>query len=180
MYLCSPQTLPNDKTNKRVSGQLHTHAEMKIVNVCSCFLVRWHFSTEITIVGFLDLRRNSSSLELKSFLPSMCTDAPESTSNARSSGFFGRGCGHYRGFAKRIERIFSSFFEPIDTFLQVPCFSAGASLLTLGFVLRSFLECWTPRNSILKFTFLHDSLRWSLSFPNVHVTIFTQNTLSLK
>ena len=38
------------------------------------------------VVGFLDLRRVTSSPELKSFLLSVCIDAPESTTNSRSSG----------------------------------------------------------------------------------------------
>ena len=39
-----------------------------------------------TVVVFLDLRRVSSSSELKTFLLSMCIEASESTTNARSSG----------------------------------------------------------------------------------------------
>ena len=38
--------------------------------------------------GFLGIRRVSVSSELKSFLPSICIDAPESTTNSRSSGDF--------------------------------------------------------------------------------------------
>ena len=44
-------------------------------------------------MGFLDLRRVSISSELKSFLFSMCSDAPESTTNSRSSGDFEVGAG---------------------------------------------------------------------------------------
>ena len=46
-----------------------------------------------TTVGFLDLHRVSSSSELKSFLLCMCIDAPESTTNSRSSGIFEVGAG---------------------------------------------------------------------------------------
>ena len=38
-----------------------------------------------TVVGFLELRKVSISSELKSFLLSMCIEAPESTTNIRSS-----------------------------------------------------------------------------------------------
>ena len=57
------------------------------MNVYLCFLVCLRFP------GFLDLRRVTTSSELKSFLLSMCIDAPESTTNARSSGDFGVGAG---------------------------------------------------------------------------------------
>ena len=41
-----------------------------------------------TVVGVLDLCRVSNSSEFKTFLLSMCTDAPESTTNSRFSGDF--------------------------------------------------------------------------------------------
>ena len=47
----------------------------------------------VAVRGVLDLRRVSSSSELKSFLLNMCVDAPESTTNSRSSGMFEMGAG---------------------------------------------------------------------------------------
>ena len=58
------------------------------MNVYLCFLVCLHFSIGHNhCCGFLDFRRVSSSVELKTFVLSMCIDAPESTANSRS-GFF--------------------------------------------------------------------------------------------
>ena len=59
-----------------------------------------------TVVAFVDYRRVSSSSELKSFLLSMCIDAPESTTNSRSSGIFRRGCQRCPFFGRRVERSF--------------------------------------------------------------------------
>ena len=46
-------------------------------------LLRWRFTT---VTRVLDLRKVSNSSELKSLLLSMCIEAPESTTNVRSSG----------------------------------------------------------------------------------------------
>ena len=83
---------------------------------------------------------------------------------------FRRGCWHCPNFGRRAERIFLLPFELVDVFRQVPCFSAGASFLFQGFVLHSFFEFLSPRNSLLRFKLLHDSLRWTLSFHYFHVT----------
>ena len=67
---------------------VHCYEEIKVVNILLCFLVCLHFPLAVTtVVAFLDLRRVSSSPERKSFLLSMCIDAPESITNSRSSGF---------------------------------------------------------------------------------------------
>ena len=42
------------------------------------------------------------------------------------------------------------------------CFRASSCVL--------FLEFWSPRCSLLRYTFLHDSLRWTFSFLNFCVT----------
>ena len=47
--------------------------------------------TVTTVLVFMDFRRVSISPELQWFLLSMCIDAPESTTNSRSSGFFEEG-----------------------------------------------------------------------------------------
>ena len=48
----------------------------------------------------------STSSELKSFLLSMCIDAPESTTNSRSSGDFEVGRRHCPGLNGRVKRSF--------------------------------------------------------------------------
>ena len=77
-----------------------------------------------------------------------------------------RGCWHHPGFGRGVERFLILLFELVDILCQVPGCSEGAPLLPEGFILRSFLEFGSPRNSLLKFAFLHDSLRWTLVFPN--------------
>ena len=61
--------------------------------------------TVTTVMGFLDLRRVPSSPELRFFVLSMCTDAPESMTNSRSPGFVEE-CRQYPGFGKTAERNF--------------------------------------------------------------------------
>ena len=53
----------------------------------------------------------------------------------------------------------------IGILCQVPGCFASAPLLPEDFILRGFLEIWSPRNSLLKFALLNDSLRWNLLFP---------------
>ena len=76
------------------------------------------------------------------------SDAPESTTNSRSSA--------YLGFGRRVKSSFVRFLELADIFCQVPCSSAGASLLFQGCVLCSFLEFWSTRIALSKFALLHD------------------------
>ena len=114
--------------------------------------------------GFLDFRRVSSSAEHKSFLLSMRTDAPESTTNWFSLlWFLRRVCPHYPSFGRRIERGLVLYFELIDTFRQIPGFSAGA--LVSWSVLSSNLGAHGLHSWGSHF-FLDNSLRWTLSFPN--------------
>ena len=124
-----------------------------------------------TFMGFLDVRRVSSSQELKTFLLSMCIDAPESITKSRSSGFFRKGCRHYPCFGRRVEGRLVLFFELVDTFRQVSCFSAGASFLLRGFLECPVLQFSRARIKILRFTLLHYSLRWTLSVPNFYVVL---------
>ena len=78
----------------------------------------------ITTVGFLDLRKVSSSSELKSFLL-MCIDAPGSTTNSRSSGLFEVGASIALAAIEE---------QNVALSVQVPCCSAGASFLVQGFL----------------------------------------------
>ena len=58
------------------------------MNVFLCFLVCLHFSIGRYHRCGVPGSSLSNSSELKSFLLITCTDAPESTSNSRSSGLF--------------------------------------------------------------------------------------------
>ena len=108
---------------------------------------------------FLDLRRVSSSVELKTFLLSTCIDAQESTTNSRSP--------RLRQESRKYLFFLSEF---IDILCQVACVSAGESLLFQNFVLRSFIEFGSPRISLLSLALLHDSRRRTLLFPNICMT----------
>ena len=99
-----------------------------------------------------------------------CIDAPESTTNSRSSGFFSKKVPALPRLRRESRTHVFSFFELIDTFRRLPYSSVGASILFEGFVLSPFIEFWSPRNSLLRFIFLHDSPRWTLSLPNFYVT----------
>ena len=67
----------------------------KVVDEHCCFLVCLNFSSAvISLVGFLDARTVSSTAEFRSFLLTMCIDAPESTANSLSSSFFEDGAGY--------------------------------------------------------------------------------------
>ena len=91
---CSSQTLANDRTASVPSSICRVTKSSRWLNIYRCFLVRLHFSTGCYYrCGFPEFSRVSSSPELKSFLLSMCIDAPESTTNSRSSGFFEEGAG---------------------------------------------------------------------------------------
>ena len=50
----------------------------------------------ITVVGLLGVVKVSISAEIKSFLLTMCIDAPESTTNSRSSGLRVDGAGRHQ------------------------------------------------------------------------------------
>ena len=121
---------------------------MKIVYIYLCSLVRLHFS-----VG--RYRRYGVPWSSKSFQFTWAWILFAQHVHRRSRvdcefslfWIYRRRCRHYPGFSRRAERIFFILFEFLDILWQVPCFSAGASLLLHGFILRSILEFWSPQNS---------------------------------
>ena len=99
----------------------------------------------------------------------MCIDAPESTTNYRSSGLFEDGASITHCSVGELNVVLSMFFELIDTFRQVQCFSTGAPLLLQGFVLRSFLKFRSTRIAFFEVqTFAHSPAMDPL-FPVFHV-----------
>ena len=117
-------------------------------------------------MGFLDLRRVSSSPELESLLLSVCSDAPQSITNSRVCGLFEEGAFITQASEGESNGASSLCFELKDIVRQVPCFSAGASFLWKSFLKCPVLDCWRKRIAIWRFALLHNSLRWTLSFPN--------------
>ena len=69
-----------------------------------------------TTVGVLDLLNVCPSLsELKSFLLSMCIDAPESITNSRSTGVFEVGAGVALASIGQLKHTFVLFFLSLKT-----------------------------------------------------------------
>ena len=82
----------------------------------------------IIVVGFLDFRRVSSSAELKSFFAQhVHRDAPESTSNSRSSGFLAEGAGITHASVEE-SNVALSFVLSLKTFFAKPHASLRAHL----------------------------------------------------
>ena len=120
----------------------------------------------------------SNSPEFKSFSPKMCAEAPKSIKKCLSSGFVQKdaiwfsptGILHYQASTKEQNVSFDSFWGLQNILRQFSDVFSGAPLLSKGFVLRSFLEIGSARNSLLKLAFLNDSLSWTLHFHNFYVT----------
>ena len=134
------------------------------MHVYLCFLVCLHFSIgRYQRCGFLDFRIVSISSELNSLFLSMCIDAPESTTNSRSSGNLEVDAG--AGFNRRVKRSLISNFELVDIFRKV--YSVGASFLVqTKFRLVSLPQIWERTDFAREVrTFLNGASRWTLSFP---------------
>ena len=86
-YPCSSQSFPSDKT---AGISPRTFTVKNISNSLTCTLDSSCVCTSplavMTIVGLHDFVRVSNSASFKSFLLIICIDAPESTTNSRSSG----------------------------------------------------------------------------------------------
>ena len=127
------------------------------IPVCASSFVCASPLAVITVAGFLDFRRVPSSPKLNLF-GSACALKLRNLP-------LRRWCQHYPSFGRREELGLVLCFEFFDTFCQNPRSSAVASFLLQGFFLSSFLEFWRTRIALLRFTLLHDALRWNLSFP---------------
>ena len=73
-------------------------------------------------------------LSLSLFLLMMCTDAPESTTNSRTSGFFEVGAGINLA-SMGVENLALPAFLSFKYFRQITCYSAGASFLVQGLLM---------------------------------------------
>ena len=72
-----------------------------------------------------DLRRVSSSSEIKSFLLSMCIDALESTTNSLTSGLFEDGAGNDQTSDGEKNVVLSVSLSLWTFFKKVPCLLCG-------------------------------------------------------
>ena len=171
-YPWSSQSLPSDRTAGVSSRNCTvTNRFLSWTNTCASSWVCTSSLAVNTTVGVLDLVTVSISSELNSFLLIMCIDAPESTTNSRSSGLVEVGAGIT--FASREYR---TWFCPnswaCNYFRQTPRCFAGASFLVQGLLMWSFPEFWRARTTLMRRTLLDNSSRWVLSLtacfdPNI-------------
>ena len=90
----------------------------------------------------------------------MCIDAQDSTTNYLSSGFFEDGAGNDQTFESE-KNVLLSLSLSIRTFFD----KSHASLREVSSCVLSSIF-WSFRTSLVRFTLLNISLRWTLSFPN--------------
>ena len=83
--------------------------------------------------------------------------------------FFRRGCWHCPGFGKRRTHPFSLFLSFLKSFARSHV-SLRAHRSYFGFRFAFFPQILKPRNFLVKFAFLHESLRWNLVFWSFYVT----------
>ena len=129
-YPCSSQSFPSDKTAgissrtfkvKNISNSL----TYTLASSCVCTSPL----AVVTVVGLHDFVKVSIPASFKSFLLILCIDAPESTTNSRSSGLMVDGAGRhlFSEGEKKVALFFSFHFS--NTFGQPPRCFTGTSLL---------------------------------------------------
>ena len=122
----------------------------------------------MTVVGLLDVVKVSISASLKSFLLIMCIDAPESTTNSRSSVLRVDAGRHL--FSEGEKNIALSCSFNFHTLLaSFHAASAGTLLLPLCLLLRPILKFWRIWVALMRITCAHHSKRWML-VSNVSMT----------
>ena len=123
--------------------------------------MRLHFSiggAVMTIVGLDDFVKVSISASLKSFLLIMCIDAPESSTNSRSSGLRVDAGRHLFSEGEKNVALSCSFnFNTL--FGQLPRCFASTLLLPLCLLLRSILKIWSVGAALMRFTWANISER---------------------
>ena len=120
----------------------------------------------MTIVGLHDFVKVSISASLKSFLLIICIDAPESTTNSRSSGLRVDAGRHLFSEGEKNVALFFSF---MTTFGQLPRCFARSLLLSLCLLLRLILKFGSVGATLMRFTRANQSERRFL-VSNVCVT----------
>ena len=117
---------------------------IKLLDVNKSLFMRLHFTIGLDVVTV------SNSAEFKSFLLIMCTDAPESTTNSRSSGLRFDGGRHLYSKGEKNVALSCSFnFNTL--FGQLPRCFAGTLLLPLCLLLRRILKFWSIGATLVRF-----------------------------
>ena len=149
----SSQSFPSDNTELRLLYDFHSQECVQFFDIHNCLFMRLHFSIGCNdyLVGLHDFVEASISTSLKSFLLIMCTDAPESTANSRSSSLPVDASKHV--LFRESEECYSFWlvkFSP--TFGQLPRCVEGTLLLPLCLLLRQILKIWSVRAALMRFT----------------------------
>ena len=111
----------------------------------------------VTIVGLHDFVKVSISASLRSFLLIMCIDAPESTTNSRSSGFKDDARWHlFSGDEKNA--AFSCSFK-FNTLLASFHAASRAPCSCHCLLLRPILKFWSTGAALMRFTWAKISQR---------------------
>ena len=101
----------------------------------------------------------------------MCMLAPESATNSLSSGFIVDGAGKLHSLVGE-KKVALSVSLSFKIFLaKSPRVSAGTSLLSLNFLLRSILKFHGVGTALMRKFDLYFTERWSFGFSDVCVTL---------
>ena len=136
----------------RVVEDFHSQEYIQFFDIHNCLFMRLHFS-----IGGYDYRRTAQ-FRQSIFLLIMCTDAPESTTNSRSSGLRVDASKHL--FSEGEKNVALSCSFNFNTLL------ASSSTLLRGHLalatlspLRPILKFWSVGAALMKFTWANISER---------------------
>ena len=143
----------------RVLEDFHCQEHIQFFEVHCGLFVRLHFSIGCyDCLGLHDFVKVSISAEIKSFLLIICIDAPESTTNSRSSrSRFDGASRHLFSEGEKKVALWCSFF--LNTLGQLPRCFAGTLLLPLCLLLRPILTFWSVGATLMRFTWANHSER---------------------
>ena len=160
-YPCTSQSFPSNKTAGVFFKDFQSQEYIQFFEINCGLSIRLHFS-----IGCYN-RRRTSRWEFKSFLLIICIDAPESTTNSRSSGLT---VDAGRLLFPKVRRmllcfspLISTHFGPASTLLH------GTSLLPFRLFLRPILKFWSTGVTLMRITWANHSKRWIL-VSNVSMT----------
>ena len=122
-----------------------------------------------TVVGLWETITVSNSAEFRSFLLSMCIDAPESTTNSFSSGFITDGAGNQTSVSEKKGR-FVLYFQVFGKFWPFSTRLRGRIARVLNLFLTPILKFWSVQTALVRIFELNHSERWTFAFSDVCVT----------
>ena len=132
--------------------------------------MRLHFS-----IGCSDCRRTTRFRQsihfsrIQVLLLIMCIDAPESTTNSRSSGLGFDGAGRHLFSEGEKNAVLSFSFNFLNTFGQPSRCFTGTLLLPFRLLLRPILKFWSIGVTLMRFAWANHSER-RIFVSNVSVT----------